>query len=184
MSNRRPFPVMALLPERFVCNVATLGRVGYWGKAPGTNGSVAGVLLYTLFFHHLHPLAYLLGLVLIICFAVAFCDEAERRMHRQDPGEVIIDEVVAIPVCFIGLQPVILQLQFNAWVVLVAGFALFRFFDILKPLGIKRLQNLPGGWGVVADDIAAGLATCLCLQLLAPVAVRYLAPVAEAVVAR
>lgn len=175
---------MALLPERLVCNVATLGRLGYWGKAPGTNGSVAGVILYTLCFHHLHPFAYLLGLVLIILFAVAFCDEAERRMNKQDPGEVIIDEVVAMPVCFIGLQPVILQLQGNAWVVLVVGFALFRCFDILKPFGIKRLQHLPGGWGVVADDIVASLATCICLQLLAPVAIRYLAPVAEVVVAR
>jgi len=47
-----------------------------------------------------------------------------------------------------------------AWVVFLAGFALFRFFDILKPLGIGRLQELPAGWGVVMDDVAAALAAC------------------------
>lgn len=180
MNSNRPFPFMAFLPQRLVCDVATVGPVGYWGKAPGTNGSVVGVILYTLVFHHLHPLAYALLLLLLLWLSVAFCDEAERRMRKQDPGEVIIDEVVAMPVCFIGLQPLIAQLQHNAWVVLLLGFALFRLFDILKPLGISRLQNLPGGWGVAADDIAAAIATCICLQLLAQPLLRYLAPAVSA----
>lgn len=166
MNTKRPFPLMAFLPERLVCDVATIGPVGTWGKAPGTNGSVVGVILYTLVFHHLHPLGYAIGLLLLLGVSIAFCDEAERRMHKQDPGEVIIDEVAAIPFCFIGLQGAIAQLQHNAWILLLAGFALFRFFDILKPLGINRLQNLPGGIGVTADDIAAALATCVCLHLL------------------
>lgn len=176
MNSKRPFPFMAFLPQRLVCDVATIGPVGNWGKAPGTNGSIVGVILYTLVFHHLHPLGYALGLVFLIGLSVAFCDEAERRMQKQDPGEVIIDEVVAIPVCFIGLQSLIAHLQHNAWVVLLLGFALFRLFDILKPLGISRLQNLPGGWGVTADDIAAAIATCICLQLLSPLLLKYLAP--------
>jgi phosphatidylglycerophosphatase A len=50
------------------------------------------------------------------------------------------------------------------WAVLLAGFALFRLFDITKPLGIARLQNLPGGWGVVIDDTAAALAACATLH--------------------
>lgn len=176
MPYKRPFPFMALLPQRLVCDVATLGPVGYWGKAPGTNGSIAGVILYTLVFHHLHPLSYAIGLLLLLALSIVFCDEAERRMHKQDPGEVIIDEVVAIPFCFIGLHGTITQLQHNAWILLLIGFALFRFFDILKPLGIARLQNLPGGLGVTADDIAAAIASCICLQLLAPLLLRYLAP--------
>jgi phosphatidylglycerophosphatase A len=52
-----------------------------------------------------------------------------------------------------------------AWQILLAGFALFRFYDILKPLGIGRLQDLPGGWGVVADDLGAALATAVTLHL-------------------
>jgi phosphatidylglycerophosphatase A len=52
----------------------------------------------------------------------------------------------------------------RAWAALGAGFALFRFFDIVKPLGIKRLQHLPGGWGVVVDDVVAALAACATLH--------------------
>ena len=51
--------------------------------------------------------------------------------------------------------------------IFVAGFLLFRFYDILKPLGIARLQTLPGGWGVVADDVAAALAACATLHIAA-----------------
>jgi len=54
----------------------------------------------------------------------------------------------------------------HGWPVLILGFVLFRFFDILKPLGIKKLQNLSGGIGCVADDLAAGLAACVCLHLI------------------
>jgi phosphatidylglycerophosphatase A len=60
--------------------------------------------------------------------------------------------------------------QYHGWPLILAGFALFRFFDVLKPFGIARLQNLPGGIGCVADDLAAGAASCVCLHL----ALRYL----------
>jgi phosphatidylglycerophosphatase A len=78
---------------------------------------------------------------------------------------VILDEFVAIPLVFLG-WPVLLQAM-PAWAVLAAGFGLFRFFDIVKPLGIKRLQALPGGWGVVIDDTVAALAAGVTLHLAA-----------------
>lgn len=172
MNPARWHPWTALLPSPVVNHVATLGPVGYWGKAPGTNGSAAGLLFYTACFHFLSPLGYLLALAVCVYLAIAFCGEAEQRLFKRDPGEVILDEFVAIPVCFIGLQPAIASLGGWAWTILLAGFALFRFFDILKPLGIKRLQALPGGVGVVVDDLAAALATCVCLH----VAVIFIAP--------
>ena len=95
--------------------------------------------------------------------AVAICGEAEFRLGRRDPGEVILDEFVAMPLCFLGWP--LLVGPAPAWAVFMAGFALFRFFDIVKPLGIARLQELPAGWGVVADDVAAALATCGVLHL-------------------
>jgi len=153
------------LPTRLVVNVATLGPIGRELKAPGTWGSLAGLLYFLLFFFDLNPVAYTL-LVLITCYlAVAFCGEAEFRLARKDPGMVILDEFVAMPLCFIAwraLLPVAPK-----WAIFLAGFALFRLFDILKPLGIRKLQDLPNGWGVVIDDLAAALATCATLHLIA-----------------
>lgn len=155
----------AFLSSSVVCNVATLGPLGYLGKAPGTVGSIAGVLWYSMFFSQAGPLQWLLLLAGSIYLAAAFCGEAELRLNKKDPGEIILDEVVAVPVCFLGLVPATYPLP--SWLLLLIGFGLFRFFDIQKPLVISRLQNYPGGWGVVLDDLGAAVATCACLHLLA-----------------
>jgi phosphatidylglycerophosphatase A len=162
MDRVRPF--LALLPDRLVVNLCTCGPVGFWGKAPGTNGTLVGIGLYTLLFPQLGVMAAVLLAGLLTLLAVALCDEGERRMQQRDPGSMILDEVVAVPLCFIGLQPMMAS-SGQPWLFLIAGFLLFRLFDISKPLGINRLQKLKGGLGVVADDIAAALATNLCLQL-------------------
>ncbi len=155
----------ALLPTPLVNGLATLGPLGGWGKAPGTVGSVAGLLWYTLAFHYLHPIAFLVLLLVTLYLGVAICGEAEERMMKRDPGEIILDEFVSVPLCFFGLQGAIDSLGPWAWIILLAGFGLFRLFDILKPFGIKKLQDYPGGWGVVADDVAAAMATSICLHI-------------------
>ena len=71
---------------------------------------------------------------------------------------------------FVGELPYNQRVEQRGWLVLLVGFLLFRLFDILKPLGIKKLQDYPGGVGVVLDDVAAGFATCISLFLLAFVA--------------
>lgn len=161
---RRSFIWTGFLPTAFVVNFATLGPLGARLKAPGTWGSVAGILWYTAAFAQTPPLGYLVLLVLSLFLAVGICGEAEERLMKRDPGEVVLDEVVAVPLCFLGLGGALLDLGAFAWVLLVAGFGLFRLFDILKPFGISRLQNLHAGLGVVADDVAAALVTCLCLH--------------------
>ncbi len=158
------------LPSQMVLNFATLGPIGRIPKAPGTWGSVAGLLYFTLFFYPLGILGTLFFGALGIYLAVAMCGEAEFRLGRRDPGEVVLDEFVAIPFCFLGWQP-LLQVA-PPWAIFLAGFGLFRLFDIWKPLGIRKLQDLPDGWGVVADDIAAALATAVCLQLIGALLVR------------
>jgi phosphatidylglycerophosphatase A len=152
------------LPTALVVGVATLGPVGQRLPAPGTFGSLAGTLLVWAAFRGVGAPLLALACVGLGYLAVGLCGEAEVRMGRRDPGEVILDEVVAMPVCFLGWELLAPAPGLETWVLLAVGFALFRFFDIVKPGFIHRLQDLPGGWGVVVDDTAAALATCLCLH--------------------
>lgn len=145
-----------------VVGLATLGPIGRRLPAPGTWGSVAGLLLFSVIFEPLGPIPYILLAAVCAWFAVGICGEAELRLGRTDPGEVILDECVAMPFCLLGWSAMVHPLPL--WVVCLLALAVFRFFDILKPLGINALQKLPGGWGVVVDDLAAALATCAVIH--------------------
>lgn len=151
-----------VFPTTLVLGLATLGPLGRRLPAPGTWGSAAGLLYFMVFFQHLSLAENLVASAVAAYVAVAFCGEAEVRLRKQDPGEVILDEVVAMPLCFLGWPSLLHALP--VWGALLAGFLLFRFFDILKPLGIRRLQAWPAGWGVAVDDTAAALAACATLH--------------------
>ena len=146
---------------------ATLGPLGRRLPAPGTWGSAAGLLYFTVFFNR-SPFEGTAGNLILSALgayaAVAFCGEAEFRLGRKDPGEVILDEFVAMPLCFLDWPGMLGPLP--AWAIFLSGFGLFRVYDIIKPFGIKKLQDLPAGWGIVIDDTAAALATCVTLHLL------------------
>ncbi len=154
------------LPLKWVCGVATLGALGRRLPAPGTWGSLAGLLFTLVFLRGAGVVPVLLWAALTSWVAVGLCGEAARRLGREDPGEVVLDEFVAMPLVFLGWQagPGAIWPEWAVWTL---GFALFRLFDIWKPLGIARLQRWPEGWGIVADDVAAGLASCFTLHLLA-----------------
>jgi phosphatidylglycerophosphatase A len=96
--------------------------------------------------------------------AVLLCGEGEKRLKKRDPGEIILDEIIAIPLCFLGLKTQMLESGF-VWLYMIAGFGLFRLYDIVKPFGIRSLQKYPGGWGVVLDDLAAAVAVNVTLRL-------------------
>lgn len=155
---------LRLLPSHFVINVATLGPVGRVRRGPGTVGTLAGLAWFTIFFYRAGLAGYLLLGGLSIWFAILICGEAEVRLKKVDPSEVVLDEFVAVPFCFLGLQAYLWEGR--AWLIILAGFLLFRLFDIAKPFGIRRLQSFHGGAGVVVDDLAAAAATCFCLHLL------------------
>jgi phosphatidylglycerophosphatase A len=161
-------------PTSLVVGIATLGPLGRKLPAPGTWGSLAGVFYWWLLFREVNwPLA--LSVTVILSYVgVAFTGEGGRRLGKEDPGEIVFDEFIVIPLVFLGWRVGYLG-QFAAWQVAIAGFALFRFFDILKPLGISKLQDLPGGWGVMADDFAAALAACGALHLAAWVWIGFVA---------
>ena len=96
--------LFAFIPSPWILNAATLGKIGFWGKMPGTNGSFVGLIYYTLFFHTLSPLAYLLWAGITTYIACVICTRAELLLGKKDPSCVILDEMVAIPFCFLGLQ--------------------------------------------------------------------------------
>lgn len=152
-----------MLPTRLVIACATLGPLGRKLPAPGTWGSLAGLLYFAVFFQRASIGAILLASALGGYLAVALCGEAEVRLREKDPGKVVLDEVIAIPLCFLGWRALLGVAE--PWILMLAGFALFRLFDILKPFGIKKLQALPAGWGVVADDVAAALVACATLHV-------------------
>jgi phosphatidylglycerophosphatase A len=162
---------------RLVTAVATLGPLGTRLPAPGTWGSAVGILLYVVFFRPInsfsnfvpHYLGYLCALSL---FAIVVCWIAEIHIGRTDPSEVILDEVVAMPLVFIGAESFVGIRNIHggtgdyAFLWFLGGFALFRFFDIAKPFGIRYLQRLPGGIGIVVDDLAAGAFAWAVLHLV------------------
>ncbi len=135
--------------------VATGFGVGRVPKAPGTAGSVLGLLLWgPAGFLSLE--AYGLGLVAALSVGVVVAGRAARALQRVDPPMVVWDEVVGMGVTLFGAPRTV-------WSLLL-GFALFRLFDIAKPPPIRRLERLPGGYGIMFDDVLAGVYAAACLE--------------------
>ena len=128
--------------------VATLGGLGLVPVAPGTVASLVAVLAYFLLYQ-ISPYVPLLFLFFLTPIAVWGSGKFEASMNRQDPPEIVVDEWVGQFICFIGVEPSLSAL--------VAGFFLFRIFDIIKLPPVRRLEDFPGGVGIVADDVAAGI---------------------------
>jgi len=154
------------LPGKFVTTLATLGPLGTKLPAPGTWGSLAGLLYFAVFFRHARWEVVFAWTILGSLLAVVLTGEASRRLGKKDPGEVNLDEFIVMPMVFLGWRSGYAA-TWPDWATLLAGFGLFRLYDILKPLGISRLQRWPNGWGIVADDFVAALAACGSLHLLA-----------------
>jgi phosphatidylglycerophosphatase A len=149
--------------------VATFFGAGRLRPGPGTWGSMAAVLLWAAFAGLVHPrphvllLALVLGIALALLFGIPAATIAARESGREDPGFVVIDEVAG--------QWVALLFAPADWTHALIALLLFRLFDITKPFPIRRLENLPGGWGIVFDDVAAGLyalGIALLLHLMQP----------------
>ena len=138
--------------------IATGFYSGYLPKAPGTWGSLVGLLLFFL----LHTLsleiylAIVAGIFIIGTFAAG---EAEKIMDRKDPGLVVIDEIVGMLITMIAIPATPLTMAL--------GFVFFRIFDIWKPFPIGLVdQRFHGGLGIMLDDVIAGIYSLIILQLL------------------
>jgi phosphatidylglycerophosphatase A len=140
--------------------LATLGPIGKKCPAPGTFGSFAGVLAVLLLSWSTQLPLLTIGLLFIplILVGIPICTEAEKSIGRSDPGEVIWDEFASIPLVYVGLPASISLVNPREMLVwLVVGFIYFRIFDIIKPLGIKRIQHIGKGLGVMIDDVLAAV---------------------------
>ncbi|MDR2807336.1 MAG: phosphatidylglycerophosphatase A [Puniceicoccales bacterium] len=158
--------ILQRLPTRFVLNVATLGRLGRSRFFPGTLGAFAGIIWYTLGFWNVTFFQFFLSFLSSVFVGTLFCEEAEIRLGEKDPSCIVLDEFCAMPLCFYGVER--FTGSISMWKILLYGFLLFRFCDIVKPLGIRSLQKFKGGAGIIIDDIAAALLTCLILHITAP----------------
>lgn len=141
--------IQASLSRRVGLLIATFGYVGYFPIAPGTAGSAAALLLYALVRWLGTPAAELTIMVAVLIVGVWAAHAAERALNLKDPGVVVIDEVL-------GMLMTLAFMPLSLWGIL-AAFLLFRVFDVIKPFPAGRLEHLPGGLGIMADDAMAGV---------------------------
>ena len=144
--------------------IATSAGAGYFPLAPGTAGSAVGLALVAgLGGAPFAPPWFSVALLLLAGFlfglGVWAAGKAEKFFGRADPGQVVIDEVVGQIITFLG-QPR------ASWKLLIAGFVLFRVFDIVKPFPARRAERLPAGWGIMVDDVVAGVYSLAGVMLL------------------
>jgi phosphatidylglycerophosphatase A len=144
--------------------IATSGGLGFFPLWPGTVGAAVGLVavagLQRLPLTRA-GLSVVVGLAAAIIFAVGVwaAGGAQRFFGYIDPSPVVVDEVVGQMVTFLARPDA-------SWKLLLAGFALFRLFDIIKPFPAGRAEHLPGGWGIMTDDMVAGIYSLGVLCLL------------------
>ncbi len=134
--------------------------VGFVPWAPGTFGTLWGVPLACLISRVPSTAAQAACVVAVSLIGIPICRRGAQAIGRKDPGSVVWDEIAAMPITFWGIPA---SQMSNGWV-LLAGFILFRFFDISKIPPARQLERWPGGLGVMADDWVAAVYACLCLH--------------------
>ena len=143
--------------ERLALGFATLGGAGYLPLAPGTWGTLASIPLYLIAAAAGSPWIYLLLLAALIAAGIPAATTAERLLGLHDAGPIVIDEAA-------GFLVTMFLVPMNLGTV-VAGFFLFRFFDVVKVFPADRLERAPGGLGIMADDLVSGMYANLALHL-------------------
>jgi phosphatidylglycerophosphatase A len=142
--------------------IATIGFIGYSPVAPGTMGSLAAALVFLLFPPYLSPWRFVTGSLILFAIAVWSSQQTaalgKAQSGKVDPQEVVIDEAMglAVALAFVPLNLKTIGL----------GFLLFRIFDVAKPFPARRAEKLPGGWGIVMDDVVAGIYANVVLKII------------------
>ncbi len=142
--------------------LATFFYVGKFPVAPGTMGTLAGLLIALAL--HPWPVAYFVVMLLVTVVGFWASGHAEKALGKKDPGCVVIDEVAGIMLSLF-MVPV-------SWAVIVIGFFLFRAFDMFKIWPANKFEDMGGGHGIMLDDLMAGLYTNIILQIAIRLAFR------------
>jgi phosphatidylglycerophosphatase A len=158
IKNINEYGQMDRIKKAAIIFIAQGAYAGRFPVAPGTAGTVIGVLLY-LWMRTISPASYLVLCFIVIVIGMWTADQAESFLGRKDSPSIVIDEIAGYLVAMFMVP--------QGWGFVITGFLLFRAFDILKPYPLKRLQNIRGGAGVMVDDIGAGVYTNLVLQTAA-----------------
>jgi phosphatidylglycerophosphatase A len=152
---------------RLAVFLATAGYAGYFPVAPGTVGSAVGLAVYLLVWRTQSTLFEVSLVAMLFVAGVWAGTIAERYFGGIDPGPIVLDEVVGMLVTLLFI-PV-------GWTGALAGFVLFRIFDVLKPFPAASLEKLHGGLGVMADDAMAAIYANLSLRVLIAVSSGWIA---------
>jgi phosphatidylglycerophosphatase A len=144
--------------SRLAVAFASFGYVGFAPIAPGTVGSAAAIPFFLLLRQAGSPWLEAAACAAIVVAGAWSAKRTEAVLGVEDPGLVVIDEVVGMFVSLLFLPA--------TWPVIAAAFLAFRVFDIVKPWPADRLEHVPGGWGVMADDVMAGVYANLTIQFL------------------
>lgn len=143
--------------RRLSKSIATLGPIGYLPKAPGTWGSMTGAFVWYMAMKYIPQFVhYQLLLIILICLIGIIVSEIVSKSGNKDPKELIIDE-------FAGMWISLIWLPHSIKLTIIA-LILFRIFDIAKPFGIRKLEKIKGGLGIMLDDIAAGIVSALIIH--------------------
>jgi phosphatidylglycerophosphatase A len=134
-----------------------MGGAGHLPGMPGTWGSLAALPLWWLLQRLLGPWGYLGAWLVLLAMSLWVAGEAWSMLGESDHPAIVLDEAMGLLLALAWVPP--------KWPWVLLGFSLFRIFDIVKPYPLKYLEELPGGFGVVMDDVAAGLAARLVLGL-------------------
>lgn len=163
----QPVPAASSLTDRLALSLATLGPAGRMPFAPGTWGSAAALVLAPWIFVPLPLSARLGALGLVLAAGTWAAARTEKILGRKDPGCVVVDELL-------GQWTAFAPFHLTGWTTampleLLALFALFRLFDIVKPWPIRAVErSVPGGLGVMLDDLVAGLFAAAAYALIRP----------------
>jgi phosphatidylglycerophosphatase A len=151
--------------------------VGRIPVAPGTFGSLVGVLWFGLLLMTGSLWLFTAGIIAGVALSVWLCDVGEKALGKKDPGSVVLDEITALPVCFFAwvairlcqmgsLPSLAYFFTAQTWPLTLGVFVACRFFDIAKPWPVRQSQSLPGGWGITIDDVLAAVYVNLIVLLV------------------